>query len=223
MEVSLKKVAVIIGVVLLVAASVGAFLFLQNSKSNDDSSQQSESQTEAPDPNTFAPLGTGGESFEATITTTFDGEVTEATVAFDGQGVSEYNTTAQGQAVRVVHTQDAYYTCNDTQGCFKFDLSQSSGTEFNPDDYDFSEEDANDYQAAATKQGTEACESGACTVWVSSSYKNQGKTTIYVDNATNRIVKVQSMYDGTESTITYDYKAVTIDIPTDAEELPAGI
>ena len=208
--------------VLLVLASVAAYFVVssgdKNEENNTESSQEKTEQT-----NAFSPAPTEGQALTATITTTVDGEVNEATIAFDGQGTSEYTAVVNGISQRVIYTPEAYYTCTDAQGCFKFDLSQSTGTNVNPEDYQFNSDKSDEFNTTATYEGQMSCESGTCNVWTSSSFKNQGKTTVYVDSKTKNIIKVESTVDGTKSTITYDYSDVTIEIPTDVEELPAGI
>lgn len=219
----MKKVIIIVGVVLLVGASIGAYFLLQNTDDESTQNNQAAENSQESNDGGFAPLVTSDLSFEAIITTEQQEEVSEATISFDGKGRSEYVITQDGQTVRTIYTKNTYYTCNDSQGCFKFDLTQSAGTNIDPEDYQFTSEDAQDYAANATNQGTKPCDTGTCTVWVSNSYKNQGKTTVYVDTETNRIVKIESKYDGTTSTIDITYKPVTIKIPTNVQELPAGI
>jgi hypothetical protein len=222
MEGTVKKVLIIVGVVVLVVASAGAYLLLTNNEATEETTQSTSEETSTVE-NAFSPVSTEGQSFVATINTTLDGEVNEATLSFDGEGKSEYVATANGQTQRFVYTPDAYYSCNDTQGCFKFNLSDSAGPTVDPEEYQFKEEKAQDFNETANYEGQKSCDVGTCDVWVSNSFENQGKTTIYLDARDKKIVKIESTVDGTTSTITYDYKDVTIEVPTDAEELPAGI
>lgn len=218
----MRKVLVALGVVVLIALSIGAVLLLQ---STDEEASTSQNQTDeiAVSDETFSALSTKGQPFIATVTTKQDGEVNEATIAYDGDKTTEYTAASNGQEVRTIYTEKTYYTCNPDQGCFKFDLKNSTGTNFDPEEYQYSDGELEDFENTASYEGQKSCDTGTCDVWMSSNFDGRGKTTIYLDAESKRVVKVEGEVGDVTSTIAYEYKDVKISIPKNAQELPSGI
>lgn len=70
-------------------------------------------------------------------------------------------------------------------------------------------QNASQYKDSATNAGTEACPAGTCQVWKATG--EAGDVTYYIDSE-NRISKIVLAQTGSETT--FDYKDVTITVPT---------
>lgn len=218
----MKKVLIIGGVLVLIvgAAAGGYLLFVKNDDSTGTSS--SGQNQDAGSSSEFSPVSTEDTPMIATITTSQDGEKNTIVMKFDGEGNNEYSIEQEGEEVRFVTTGDAYYMCR-VSGCFKYANTQEQSGTTNPDQYEYNQTDIDNFKKQATYKGQQSCDGGTCDVWEISNFNGGGTATFYLDSDSKRIVKIASTFNGSTSTITYDYKSVTIDIPENAQELPAGI
>ncbi len=216
----MKKFLIIGGVVVIVlgAATGGYLVFFLGDNDQQDATGQTET-TE----NAFNPVATEGVPVVATVTTTQDGETQTFVMEFDGNGNSQYEMDSDGQTIRFVTTKDAHYMCNDAQGCFRYPTSDAQQGAVDPGQYEYSQSDIDNFRANATHKGQQSCSTGTCDVWDVSNFQDSGTATVFIDTASKRIVKIESTFNGSTSTIEFDYRDVTIEIPTDAQELPAGI
>ncbi len=223
----MKKAVIALVVLVVLAGGTAAFVLTRGKKSSDaqpqtkTTEQQTTTETTTTEPS-FSPVSTTGLAFTGTITTEKDGKTVRATIKYDGKGNAEYNSTQNGQSTRVVFTKTMYYTCT-KQGCYKFALKDSSGTSFDPSQYQYDDKAISDFKTGATYKGQQSCPSGTCDVWETADFQGRGSATVYIDTATHRITKVESVYSGANATIVFDYQTVTIEIPKDAQEVPAGI
>jgi hypothetical protein len=203
----------IIGLVVAAVVVVGggaAYMLTQDDDS--DNQQQLSQDSSGADNSAFNPASTEGLEFSATITV--EGAPT-ATFEHDDQGTTRYVTTTGGQEMEIIYTSDAYYSCQD-DNCIKFPISQLGNSGFNPGDYTYDEDRLGSFASPAYK-GQQSCESGTCDVWEVST--GGVTSTLYVDSNTKRITKVQGTVAGKTSTIVYDYKDVTINIPQNAQTI----
>ncbi len=218
----MKKVLIIVGVlVLVVGAAAGGYLFFVKDNGSTDTSSSAQNQ-DTGNSSEFSPVSTEDTPMVATITTTQDGEKNTIVMAFDGNGNSEYAIDQEGKEVRFITTEDSYFMCNDS-GCFKYANTQEQSGTTNPDEYEYSQSDIDNFKKQATYKGQQSCDEGTCDVWEVANFNGGGTATFYLDSGSKRIVKIASTFNGSTSTITYDYKNVTIEIPANAQELPAGI
>lgn len=217
----MKKVLIIGAVVVMVlfAAAGGYLLFIADDKEEATTSSQTETTSTSSE---FSPVSTEGVAMIATITTTQDGEKNAFVMKFDGEGVSEYTTEQNGESVRFVTTKEAYFMCN-SQGCFKYSNTQAQTGATNPDEYEYSQSDIDAFKANSTYKGQKSCGDSMCDVWEVSNFNGSGTATFYLDTSSKRIMKIESTSNGSTTTIEYEYTDVTIEVPTDAQELPSGI
>lgn len=219
----MKKILVILSVVILVlGVAGGVYWFVLRDDSSDSQANSSQQSTELENVE-FKPVTTDGLALEATVTTDDNGKKTVAVMKYDGKGNSEYEAGEGDEKTRIITTKEAFYTCNTAQGCFKYKIANGEGTNINPEDFDYSSEDAEKDKASITKEGQASCPAGTCDVWVSKDSTDNTETRIYIDTATGRISKVESKKGTYQTTIAYQYKDVTVEVPTKYQELPAGI
>ncbi len=211
----MKKLAIIlIGAIVVVGGGFGIYSVTKGSGDKDDSNTSSNSS------NTFSPVANSKLSFEATITTVSKGKTTVAVMESDAKtGAVRYSADENDGSLAMIYTKDAYYTCQDEGGCFKFVLGKGQGASFDPKAYQYSESSLETFKQSSQKLATEDCKTGKCDVWQVANTDGTS-TKIYIDNATKRVVKVSGQSGGATSTIEYDYKEVSVEVPKDAKELP---
>ena len=170
--------------------------------------------------NSFSPTATSGLAYSATINITAgDGSTSSATILTDGKGTIQYSTTQSGQSVQVTYTPSAYYTC--TSGtCYKYPNNQGASTDFDPSSYAYTSTQLDAYRSTASYQGKKSCPAGTCDAWSVTS--GSTTSTIFIDPATKHISEVKSSQaNGQSSSISYDYKTVSITVPTNAQSITA--
>jgi hypothetical protein len=213
--------AVLIGIVAaaVIVVGGGAAYFLINNSSNSDSDNDTTSSSMTSDASTggtpsFSPQTTTGTSFVAKLNGTTDGEAVTATVLYDGKGNSKYTSTSAGATAEVYITEDSYITCQDGM-CYE--VNSRASRSIDSDDYTYSAEKNKEFQDIATYVGKDSCPAGTCNVW---KVEQDGNTTmVYVGND-NRISKLTAESANSKFTYTYEYKPVTITVPTDVRTLP---
>jgi len=205
-----KSLMIVVAIVAVVAG--GAFVVTRSGDTpTNDSSQTIQSSNQ-----TFSPVNTMQQSFVATITTTGGQQNLTTNVEHDGNGNWHYTASVGGQTSEVVSTADAYYT---KQGDTWYKSASSQG--FSKDAYEVTPDELASFQSAVSYKGTESCSAGQCHVWEATNYQGNDKLTFYVDVASNRIVRMVSRVGASTTDITYEYKPVTVQIPTNAQELPS--
>ena len=209
-----KLIGVILAVV-VVGGGAGAFLLTQNSDSDSsksNSNDSSESQDSSP---TFNPKATKNQAFSATLEGTSEGSALNGTLESDGKGTIHFTGTQAGETAEYFATSDGSFIFCQGEECFKSPASQSG---VSTDDYEVTEEDIAKYKSKATSLGSESCPSGTCNVW---EYNDDDgtKTKIYIDKKTDYVSQVVGQ-DGTDTfKIVYDFKDVTITLPTNVQDI----
>jgi hypothetical protein len=213
-----KKVLIPLVVVAIVAVA-GVVFFVTNNDTNDSQQVTSESTSVETQSNadtaTFSPIATTDVSYVATLTSSKDGKTFTAVLKSDGKGVSEFEAKQDDQEFRMVMTADAYYSCSGGS-CFK--LPNRDSAEFDPASYQYTNEDIADLKNNATYKGTEACGALTCEVWAVKDGTSDG--TVYIDQATKRIMRAVGTYGGDKGELVFEYKPVSISIPKNAQTLP---
>jgi hypothetical protein len=207
---------VLIGAIVVILLGGGAAAYVLTK--DDDKSPQTTSQNgSGSNASAFDAVSTEGLEFKATITTAAEGGTMEATLEHDDKNNTRYVSNIGGQQTEVIYTSDAYYTCQGAGNCTKFPLSQTSNTGVNPSDYTYDQSKIADYRNNANYKGKQDCPAGTCDVW---SVSAGGVTsTIYIDTDTKRISQVESTIAGATSKIVYEYTDVTINVPTNAQNV----
>ena len=213
-----KRLIIIIVVLALIGGGIAVATRGNDKNKSADNSSKASSQTSSSQPaansNSFAPVSTEGQPFVATISS--DG-TTQGTIQSDGKGNTSYESTQNGTTTRIVYTSDAYYICTGST-CYKYVLGASSPVSFNPSDYQYTKDKLTGYKSGATYKGKQSCPAGTCDVW---SVSNAGVTSsLFIDSKSKLISQVESSLNGKTTKITYEFKAVTIDVPTNAQTLP---
>ncbi len=216
----MKKVIIAVIIVLLLAG--GGFLLLKhNKKSNNSANSTNDSQTSSNSSSNstspgFDALSNTGVSYAATITSSANGKTTTSNMEFDkSNGAIRYSV---GKDTVVIYTKDAYYMCQGSAKCFKYPLKGSSAAGFDPSAYQYSANKLAGLKSSSTDKGTQSCPAGTCHVWgiTSGSYSSE----VFVDTNTKRISQVVGTTAVGTSKIVYDYKEVSITIPTNTQSLP---
>ena len=213
-----KKVIILAFAGVLVVGGIAWFVI-----GRDDTKQSQTTNTDTPatssqiatDAAAFNPIATTDVSYEATLTSTKDGKTFTATLKSDGKGNSEFEAEQSGQEFKMVMTKDAFYSCTGGK-CYK--LTSREGAAFDPANYQYTTEDINDLRNTATYKGTAACGAATCDVWQVKDANSEG--TVYIDQASKRIMKAEGVFDGNKGTLIFTYKPVSISIPKDAQTLP---
>ncbi|MBI3984115.1 hypothetical protein HY346_02335 [Candidatus Microgenomates bacterium] len=200
-------------VLAVLAIGVGVLIYAAT-RNDDDGGIEGTSNTDA----AFSAVSTEGLDFVATISSSGSGQGTKSTVSYDGEGRWQYQTSADGQSVQTIVTPDAYYT-NSGQGWYKLPLSgESDSSGFNAETYEYSAAEIDALKQSSIYEGQKDCPAGTCHVWRTSTAGDS--STVYIDTKTNRISQVVSVIGSTTSTIAYEYKNVTVNVPADAQPLP---
>ncbi|HLC91986.1 MAG TPA: hypothetical protein VJC09_02955 [Candidatus Saccharimonadales bacterium] len=208
---------IVVAVVLLLI--LGAVAYMVSRKEDKTKTATTTKPTSSKTTNTsnFAPVSTTGLALTATISTPLDGGTTAtATLVSDGKGTTQYKADQGGQQVEITYTTDAYYMCTGGQ-CFKYDISQSGNSGFDPSSYAYTPAQLSTYRNTASYKGKKSCPAGTCDTWSVSS--GGASSTIFIDTKTKYISQVESTVSGKKSTVTYEYKPVSITIPTNYQSI----
>ncbi len=209
-----KIITLIVLAVIVVGGGTAIILTNKDSKDSMNSSRANSSKTQTGQGNDFSALPTADLSFVATLTSTANGKTVKTVMESDAKtGAVRYAS----DTMTMIYTKDAYYICQTAENCFKYKLGQGSGASFNPKDYQYDSSKIDSYRNSSTKLGTESCPAGTCVVW---QVTNGGYVSkIYVDSKTKRVSKVTSSQGETSTTIIYDYKDVSVQVPTNAKDI----
>ncbi len=214
-----KNLVMILVALLIVGGGVVGFMVV----SQDDSSQKTNQSTQDGkmdvETNTvFDAASMADASFVATITTTEGDKTIVGVMEHDNTTDStKYSYSIDGQESTSFFTNDAYYLCQAATSCIKYPNNQI-GSSFDPDSYSYSEEDFSEFKQNATHMGVEDCPAGSCDVWKVT--KDSLETMIYIDTNTKRISQVQGNTANGSVKIVYEFKDVSITLPTNAQEIP---
>ncbi len=204
----------IVAVIVIGGGGAAAYFYTQN-----DNTASSDTNTTATDkrPSVFEPKQTTDRDFKATLTT--EGETVKTSFEYDtDEKVFHYESNVDGQTFESITTEDAQYMYTNDKW-LKYPVGQQQSTNFDPEEYQFDDEELRDYQSNVEYKGTESCSVGRCHVWKADTPESE--STFYVSTKDGYIVKVETVVDGKISTITYEYEDVEIEVPTDAQELPS--
>jgi hypothetical protein len=219
-----SRKGLIIGLVvlLLLAAGAAAYFLTKDDETDSTANSNNTSQTPSQPTSTFAPLATANEPFVATVNTTVNGKEVKGVMSSDGQGNASYAYTTDGNKMTLTYTTDAYYICNDSAGCFKYNVSGENNSGFDPSDYQYDTSKLADLKNNANYKGQQPCPAGGgtCDVWSVS--MGSVTSTMYINTASKHIIKVTSANGTSTSDITYEYKKATVTIPQNATTLPSG-
>ncbi len=210
----MKKVLLIVLVVLLLGG--GAAYLLTKDDKNDQTPTNTESQpttdTSSEPTASFSPLSTEGKDFVATVTTTT--KTGTSTAKFEQDGTkTRYTISTSNTNSQFIYTKDTYYVCGSGQ-CYKYTAKQSNSSGVDVKNYQYSGSELSSFKNSAAYKGKQSCPAGTCDVW---SVTAGGITsTLYLDDQ-QRISQVESSQAGTTTKITYEYKDVTISLPTNAK------
>lgn len=210
-----RPVLIAVVAAVIIAGGAGAYTLTKDNKDKAPrpASQNTNSQS------SFAAQPTEGLEFKATITTTSGNTSTQATIERDDKNNTRYVTGQVGQQMEIIYTSDAYYSCQGGN-CTKFPISQSGNSGFDPSAYTYDQSKLSGYRNNSSYKGKQSCPAGTCDVW---SVSVGGATsTIYVDTDTKRISQVEGSQGGGTSKIVYEYTDVTINIPANAQAVPAN-
>src|SRR5690606_39262174 len=123
-----------------------------------------------------------------------------------------------GEAFEAIYTAEAYYSCANDQ-CVKFPISQSDdGSGFQPSDYIYDDEKLSELGQNARYVGKRDCPAGQCDVW---DVTDDGETSTLYIGSDGRISQVTASTDEGEVKIVYTFKPITIEVPANAQEIPA--
>lgn len=208
----------IIGIVAAVVIGGGAVAYVATRGDDDDDANNNNtiSQSQNDDVNAFNPLSTEGLSVVMTITSS--NQEGEGVFEFDGEGNSRYVATQNGQAIEFIITSDGYFTKAGDQW-IKYPTTASTQSGIDATAYQYDDSELTAYRNTAVHQGQQSCSAGTCDVWAYSAGGAESK--IYIDTDTRYISQVETSANGQTSTVTYEYKDVTITPPTDYQELPS--
>lgn len=218
-----KGLAPLLIVLIVVAAlAVGGAGYYVYKKQQDKKNTQSvtggqdlQASNGGPD---FNPQFGENDPFIATITGTVNGEESTIKLASDGKGTTEFTMTSEGQEIRYIYTADSYYMCTGGQ-CTVMKLDGASQATLNSDDYTYSQEEIANFKSTSTYLGQQSCPSGTCNVWQVNDGVEGSTNKLFVDTGSNRITQIEMTTNEGTSTIAFEYKDVTINIPANAQEL----
>ncbi len=206
-----KIILLVVGVVFTAGVGFGVYSLVY--KSSDDSTRTVVGGVST---KKFNPVNSANSQFVATTTIEGgSGPVTSTTVEHDGKDAWLSKTTVNGTTSQALFTKDAYYT-NIAGQWFK----SSSVKAFASDSYELTPAKLAEFQAAVKDKGSASCPSGTCELWEAENYKGNDKLSFYV-RSDNKIDQLVTVIKGKTIKIGYEYKPVTITIPTDAKTLPS--
>ena len=220
----MKKKQIIIAVVVVLLIIGGIFIAKGSSSKDKSSTSKSSSSSNSNNKSDggFNAIANTDQSFVATITSTIGDKSYVATMESDAKtGAVKYVSNAQGENMTFIYTKDTYYMCMSATKCYKYKLGEGSGATFDPSSYKYDSTKLDEYKSTSTSGGTKACKAGTCDVWKVKA--GNYESLILIDQRTKRVSEVQSTTAAGGSTIVYEYKDVSVEIPTTAEEVPTGI
>lgn len=203
-----KQLIILLVLVLVIGGGAAAFLLTKEDEPKSSTTQQSSGD--------FSPASIQELDFVATITTEGSNENTQGTLEKDGDK-TRLVSTADNQTSEIINTPDALYTC--TNGvCYKF-AAQNSESGVDVSQYHYEDTEISNLRNTAVYKGQKDCASGKCDVWEVKDTPDS-VSELYLDVNTKRIIQVVSTKEGTTTKITYEYKDVTVDIPTNVQQIP---
>jgi len=219
--VSKNLIIAIVAGVLVVGGGAAYFVMRDDSSTETTSASSSVVESQDTDATAFNPVNTTENDFVATfVTQSENGEIIEATARYDAENTTwEYKAIAEGQQVEAIFTPDAIYT-NANGQWVKVPSTSGDNIGFNTEDFEINEEDRADFQSNLIYMGEANCPSGTCDHWQAENFQGNDTLSFYLEKQTNRVNQISSVTDGRTITITYSYEDVTIEIPTDFQELP---
>ncbi len=206
-------IAVIV-VVVIAIGGVGTYFVMQQNR-NDDKGN-SEVQQDSADASVFSPASTLGRDFKATIEAEGQDAITSFSYDVDSNSVY-YRILTGDKTIESIITPDAFFSLID-DAWIKYPATQAQIGGFNPDDYQYKDEQLRDYKSNVKYVGKRSCSEGKCDVWTADTPTS--KSTFYVSTRDNYIIKVETEVDEKTTTISYEYKEVEVAAPAGATELP---
>jgi hypothetical protein len=215
----------IIGLVVGAVIVVGGVAFAATQGGESDNSNSATTQTEGStesDSTAFNPVNTMESDFVATFTiSSNDSEEISSVVEYDADGKTWQTTTnADGQEVKALITDDAYYTYANDQWLKLPKTEASSASGLNPEDYEVTADELTEFQNVLQYKGEASCPAGTCDLWEAENYQGNDMISFYVNKSDNTINQIVTKTIAGTSTIVYEYKDVTIEVPTDVREVP---
>lgn len=199
-----KNIAIIVAIIAVLAiVGIVVALNMNNKDGAADNNATNQTSNNTADPaKEFSPKDLGTLSYVSKTTTTVSGQTVESTTESDGKGAAKTSSSYGGMTTESYVTGDTVITCVNGE-CTK--------TTVDPADKAAAEvsQNASQYKDSAKNTGTEACPAGTCQVWKATG--DAGDVTYYIDSD-NRISKIVLGSTGSETT--FDYKAVSITVPT---------
>jgi hypothetical protein len=210
-----SKVLIIAIVVLVLGGGAGAYLLTR------DDDGDSANQTEQNDGGSGSFDAVSNQNLPFVVNFSMSGENGEsnATIEYDGKGAWRYSAEQEGQTIEYISANNYFYTRAGEEGWYKYPFAAGEATSFDTSSYEFSESDLAALKASGQNKGRENCPAGSCDVWETSD-ESGNRTTVYIDTDSRRISQIKSVTGGTTTTMVYDYRDVSIEIPADAQELP---
>ncbi len=223
MEESMNKTKLGIIIIVVVAGGLATWSLTKKDTKQQDNAVQTtqtansettaEQSSETP---SFDPKATKDRAFVATLEgTSSNNVVLTGTIESDGKGTVHFSGTQAGDSVEYyLDASQAFIFCQEGK-CYRYGANQSG---LNIGDYEVSDEDIAKYKESATYVGTESCTTGTCEVW---QYKDeeQTDTKIYINKNTKLVSEVVGTKDGDTFKVVYEFKDVTVTLPTDVQEI----
>ncbi len=219
-----KQLIGIIIAILLVAG--GAFAYFAVNDSGEESASQDSQDTSseiAEEDNgatPFDPVSLENSSYIATVSGEDESGPVEGTIESDGEGNYRFAFTVDGESSEMITVDSTTYSCTDSEGCFSFPQSEdTSGMQdaFNPDRFNYNDEDYQEFQDLASYQGQQTCSVGTCDVWV---YSDEDvDSTIFIEPGSNRIIRIESREGNSTFTLAYEYREVSIEAPDNPQTI----
>lgn len=207
-------------ILVLILGSVGAYVLLNN----DDNSTENSANTEAnlsqsensenSDTPGFVASTSFSDSFVATINGTTDGEEFNAQLEVDSAGNGHFTSSQGDTVVDFYFTEDRYINCQDTE-CYE--LPNGNNT-VDITQYTYTDQQFAAFKDKATYKGVQDCPVGTCDVW--NVVENDLSTDIYISKSDQRISQIIGTKNNDSTNIVYDFKNVTINIPTNVQTIP---
>lgn len=196
-------IAIIVAVVAVLAiAGIIYAMSMNNSKTSDSVNGTSETSSNVDPAKEFNPEPLSTLAYVSTTSTTVAGQTVESTTESDGKGTTKTSSSFGGTTTESYVTGTTVITCVNGE-CTKTQAEAAS------EEMTATAQDASQYKSTATHTGEEACGSETCQVWKATG--PAGEVMYYV-NGENRIAKISM--SGTGATTTYEYKSVSITVPT---------
>lgn len=214
----MKHNVLIAAAAVIVLGGAGAFVLTRDKKTNDTTSSGTSQKTNSAN-SAFDAVSTEGLSFVATLTTQAEGKELVSTMESDAKtGAIKYTANTGVSPVTMIYTKDAYYMCQDASTCMKYSLTQGNSAGFDPKSFQYDNSEIDNYKNTSAQLGTESCPAGTCSVWKVGAAETESK--IYIDKKTRRVSQVITGAADATSKIVYEYKDVSVVVPTNAQEVP---